>query len=264
MRSFRSVCCSGPAPTHTGRCRWPANWGGQIPGTSVPFSQALRQQSPLVGISFDLLRIEKMPDLQAQFSWAHDSWTLKKLVALRSPSNWSEIIIAFIGRLWRPFGFGSSWDVRDALGFIASSGGQLVSVSPDQINYLRHVLLKVQETDAFVWLLRWLKNERHCAPAIYEEVTRTASMRQKIEALNAGGRYPAPSSILGVLWALMWALRRGIAHPGADSHGKPPTSGGGFLCLTQRFTDLGGLAQKPCQPLCRPLPYHLATAPEDR
>jgi hypothetical protein len=114
-------------------------------------------------------------------------------VALRSPSSWSEIILAFIGRLWRPFGSGSSWDVRDALGFIATSGGKLVTVSPDQMNYLRHVLLKVQETDTFLWLLRWLKNEKYCAPAIYHEVTRTASMRQKIEVLNAGGRYLGPS-----------------------------------------------------------------------
>ena len=142
---------------------------------------------------FDLLRIGAMPDLEAQFSWAHDSWTLKKLVAIRLPSSWSEIILAFIGRLWRPFGFDSAWDVRDALGFIASSGGKLVTVSPDQLSYLRHVLLKIRETDAFLWLLRWLKNERHCLPAIYEEVTRTASMRQKIEALNAGGRYLSPS-----------------------------------------------------------------------
>lgn len=133
-----------------------------------------------------------MPDLEAQFSWAHDSWTLKKLVAIRPPASWSEIILAFIGRLWRPFGLGSSWDVRDALGFIAASGGKLVTVSHDQISYLRHVLLKLQESDTFLWLLRWLKNEKHCAPGIYEEVTRTASMRQKIEALNAG-RYLGPS-----------------------------------------------------------------------
>ena len=145
---------------------------------------------------FDLLRIEAMPDLETQFSWAHDSWTLRKLVAIRTPSSWSEIILAFIGRLWRPFGVNSSWDVRDALGFIASSGGKLIALSPDQTSHLRHVLLKVQETESFFWLLRWLKNERHCLPAIYEEVTRTASMRQKIEALKAGGRYQSPSQNL--------------------------------------------------------------------
>src|SRR5215207_6912318 len=60
----------------------------------------------------------------------------------------------------------------------------------------------------------------------------------------------------------MWAIGRATAHPGAYSHGKPPSSDEGFLALTQPLTDLGGLAQKLCQPLCRPLPYHLATAPE--
>jgi hypothetical protein len=142
---------------------------------------------------FDLLRIETMPDLDAQFSWAHDSWTLKKLVAIRPPSSWSETILAFIGRLWRPFGLDSSWDVRDALGFIASREGKLNTVSPDQITFLRHVLLKVRETDTFLWLLRWLKNQRHCLPAIYEEVCRTASMREKIKALEVGARYLCPS-----------------------------------------------------------------------
>jgi len=43
---------------------------------------------------------------------------------------------------------------------------------------------------------------------------------------------------------------------------KPRWDNGGFPCLTQPVTDLGGLDQKPCQPLCRPLPYHLATAPD--
>ena len=127
--------------------------------------------------------------LRGQFSHAHDSWTLKKLVAIRPPSAWSDVIIAFIGRLWRPFRLNPYWDVRDALGFVASGGGKLVAASPDQIRYLRSVLLEVREGDAFLWLLRWLKNEKHCEPAIYAELTRTASMRQEIEALNAAARY---------------------------------------------------------------------------
>jgi hypothetical protein len=141
---------------------------------------------------FDLLRIGAMPDLEAQFSWAHDSWTLKKLAAIRRPSTWSEIIVAFIGRLWQPFALSSSWDVRDALGFIASSGGKLVIASPEQMSSLRRVLLNVRETDTFLWLLRWLRNEKHCLPAIYQEVIRTASMRQKIGGLSVGARYLTP------------------------------------------------------------------------
>ena len=142
---------------------------------------------------FDLLRIAAMSDLDAQFAWAHDSWTLKKLVSIRPPSAWSEVILAFIGRLWRPFRANPSWDVRDALGFIASCGGKLASVSPDQMRRLRNILLEVREGDTFLLLLRWLRNQNHCEPAIYEELIRTGSMRQKMEALNAGGRFLSPS-----------------------------------------------------------------------
>jgi hypothetical protein len=138
---------------------------------------------------FDVLRMDSMPELEAQFSWAHDCWTLRKLVAIRTPSSWSEIILAFIGRLWQPFEARSPWDVRDALAFIASSGGKLDSASADQIGGLRTALLKVRENDTFLWLLRWLKNERHCVPPIYEEAVRTASVRQRILSLNVGARY---------------------------------------------------------------------------
>jgi len=85
------------------------------------------------------------------------------------------------------------WEVRDALDFIGSSGGRLVTVSPEQISFLRHVLLKVEDADTALWLLRWLKNEKHCEPAVYHEVTRTVSMRRRLEALNAGVRYLSPS-----------------------------------------------------------------------
>lgn len=178
-------------------------WAGADPHRKVPTIRELGQpdawnecavfSSAAAAITFgrhqafDLLRIGAMPDLEAQFPWAHDSWTLKRLVAIQPPSAWSETLLAFIGKLWRPFGLDPSWDVKDALKFIVSSGGRLVDLSSDQMSSLRHVLLKVEDSDTFPWLLRWLKNEKHCAPAIYQEVTRTASMRRKLKTLKAAG-----------------------------------------------------------------------------
>jgi hypothetical protein len=141
---------------------------------------------------FDLLRIEAMPNLETQASRARDTWTLRKLVALGQPSDWSEVILAFIRQMCPPWGRGSSWDARDALGFIASSGGKLTTVPVDQMRYLRSQLLDLQQADDFLWLLRWLKREKHCEPATYQELTRTTSMRKKIDALNAGARYLTP------------------------------------------------------------------------
>jgi hypothetical protein len=77
-----------------------------------------------------------MSQLEAQASGAHDSWTLKKLVAWRPPADWSEVILAFIRRFASHHRPGSSWDARDALRFIKSSGGRLTSMPADQLRYL--------------------------------------------------------------------------------------------------------------------------------
>ena len=184
-------------------------WAGADPHRKVPMARELGPldaweddglfSSAEAAISFgrhemfDLMRIESMPDLDAQAASAHDSWTLKKVVALRAPSDWSEVILAFIRQLCWPHRTGSSWDARDALRFIEFNGGKLTTVPPDQMRYLRRELLEVRGDDDFLWLLRWLKREKNSEPALYEEVTRTAAMRQKLEALNAGTRYLSPS-----------------------------------------------------------------------
>lgn len=137
------------------------------------------------------LRLTTMPDLNSQFAMAHDTSILKRLVALRPPGDWSEVILAFL----RPFYIRyscSSWDARDALRFIESNGGRLTTIPSDQARYLRSGLLEVPDDD-FVWVLKWLRNGRHCDPAIYNELTRTNAMRQKLEALTSGSRYLSPS-----------------------------------------------------------------------
>jgi len=141
---------------------------------------------------FDVLRIALMPKLEAQAAHAHDSWTLKKLVAFRPPAAWSPVILSFIRKVCPPWEPRSSLDARDALEFIGSSGGKLTTVPSNEKRYLRRGLLDLRNADDFLWLLRWLKNAKHCEPALYEELTRTTSMREKIEALNAGARYLTP------------------------------------------------------------------------
>ena len=184
-------------------------WAGADPHRKVPMARELGRpdawdedalfSSASAAIAFGrhgllhLLRIEAMPDLEAQTPHARDSQMLKKVVAVRAPSDWSAAVLAFIRQVCPPWAPGSSWDAREALQFIASSGGKLTTVPPDEMRYLRSALLDVRASDDFLWLLRWLKKEEHCDPAIYEELTRTTSMRKKIEALNAGSRYLTPS-----------------------------------------------------------------------
>jgi len=64
-----------------------------------------------------------MPELGNEVRSAHDCWTLKRLVALRRPADWSPVILGFIHHLCSPYRPGGSWDAQDALRFIASEGG---------------------------------------------------------------------------------------------------------------------------------------------
>jgi len=183
-------------------------WAGADPHRRVPTARELGRpgawdpdsvsSSAETAITFgrhrflDLLRIEAMPDLEGQAAHAHDSSTLKRLVALRAPADWSPVILSFIRQLCPPWEPRSSWDARNALEFMGSSGGKLTTVPSNEKRYLRRGLLDLRSAEDFLWLLRWLKNAKHCEPALYEELTRTTSMREKIEALNAGARYLTP------------------------------------------------------------------------
>jgi hypothetical protein len=117
----------------------------------------------------------------------------KKLVSLRPPANWSAVIIAFIGRFASRYRPASSWDAKDAFRFIEANGGRLTNLPSDRIRHVRRDLLEVGDHDDFRWLVRWLAKEKHCEPAIYQDLTHFASVREKIAALDAGVRYLTPS-----------------------------------------------------------------------
>lgn len=142
---------------------------------------------------FDLLRIESMPALETQAAHAHDAWTLKKLVALRPPDDWSAVIVAFIARFASRYRPGASWDAKDALRFVVASGGRLTTVPTDRIRYVRRDLLEVTDPGDFRWLVRWLAKEQHCEPAIYQELIHNASVREKVAAIDGGVKYLTPS-----------------------------------------------------------------------
>ena len=183
-------------------------WAGANPHRRVPSARDLGQpdawQEEMVSSSaelaitfgrhelFDLLRVAAMPGLEAQIPHAHDFLTLKKLVSLRPPTDWSAVVLTFVRALCPPL-WRSSWDARQALGFIGSNGGRLTTLSADEMRWLRRGMLDIPLPDDFLWVLRWLRKEQHCEPTLYEELTRTASMRQKMEALDAGARYLTPS-----------------------------------------------------------------------
>src|SRR2546426_374326 len=133
-----------------------------------------------------------MPDLEAQIDGpCRRHLDVEDARGPPATGGWSEIVLHFISEFYFRFG-GSSWKAQDALRFIGSHGGKLTTIPPDQLCYVRSQLLNAP-TDDFGWLLRWLKKPKNCEPAIYNELTRTSAMREKIKALTDGTRYLSPS-----------------------------------------------------------------------
>ena len=181
-------------------------WAGAQPHRKVPHGHTLDdfdswQPDELISSAeaaiiygrqrlFERLRVAEMPDLEAQVAHAHDCSTLKRLVALRAPSDWSVVILVIIHRM--TWSRGAAWDEQEALRFNALSGGRLVRADADEIRGLRRQLLELRAED-FAWVVKWLRQEKHCERTIFYELTRTAAMQQKLDALAAGARYIPPS-----------------------------------------------------------------------
>src|SRR5439155_2123351 len=82
--------------------------------------------------------------------------------------------------------------------------------------YVRSQLLNAPADD-FAWLLKWLRKPKNCEPPIYNELTRTPAMREKLEALTAGTRYLSPSQ------KMSRANQRPPARRGAEKCRKLPS-----------------------------------------
>ena len=136
---------------------------------------------------FNVLRVAELPDLDAQFRRVDDIATLKALLAIRQPSDWSGVIVNFLRQLRRTFLRESTWEARAALEFIATSGGRLTTVTPEELRWMRGDLLAIASASDLEWALRWLRQEQHCDPAIYADLIRTPSMKRRMAALNGGG-----------------------------------------------------------------------------
>jgi hypothetical protein len=135
-----------------------------------------------------VLRVAAMPGLEAQAARAHDSRTLKAVVELSPPPDWSPVILWFIWKMCVRFS-SSSWDSQDALRFVESRGGMLTAIGAEQVGHLRRQLLDLRDQPDFLWLLKWLKKPKNCDPVLFNQLTATPAMRRKIAAFGAGERY---------------------------------------------------------------------------
>jgi hypothetical protein len=61
------------------------------------------------------------------------------------------------------------------------------------MRYLRRELLELRREDDLRWVLRWLAKEKHCEPAIFQQLTQSPVLKARLAALDAKEEYLIPS-----------------------------------------------------------------------
>jgi len=115
------------------------------------------------------------------------------LVAIRPPADWSIPIIRNISRMtwWNRWGSSRS----DCLQHILDHHDSRLSTLDHQgCQEVRRDLLKIQSDWDLEWLLKTLSKPQCCDPAIFAELTRTPSIRKRMERLGLSRLLPKPKS----------------------------------------------------------------------
>jgi hypothetical protein len=122
-------------------------------------------------------------DFEQLWSYVSDPESIDYLAKIQPPKDFSAALIRNIQRAVAWYG-----DQAKAIECIEkltlSNGARLNSVEPSTLAWLRRDILKSRDEHRCRWILRWMSYSETCEPAIYAELTRTPSMRAKINALH--------------------------------------------------------------------------------
>jgi hypothetical protein len=144
-----------------------------------------------------ILRVLKpkpeLDNFDALYAQVTNPETLKYLLSIQEPTDWTQAMVRNIEQLSWTFGHGQQ-DAKACLDLIASRGGRIGRLAPEACADIRQRLLKLESESDLRSLLRWLADPECCEPNTYAEITRTPSMKAKISVLAVHlphGRHPA-------------------------------------------------------------------------
>jgi hypothetical protein len=122
-------------------------------------------------------------DFEELWSWACDPFAIDLLAKNQPPEDWSRTLIRNIRQIVADYG-NHSRAMECVEKLTVSYDARLMSMEPDEIAWLRRDILKCRDDHRCRWTLRWMSYAETCEPAVYAELTRTASMRAKVESLH--------------------------------------------------------------------------------
>ena len=172
-------------------------WAGADPHRRAPdirwsYEEDEDEQSTAITLAVLYGRGQFLPTLRPNVSlddfellWSHvcDLESIDYLAKIQTPKDFSQALIRNLRQVVAEYG-----DQTKAIECVekltVSHGARLTTVEPETVASLRRDMLKCRDERRCRWVLRWMSYSETCEPVIYEELTRTSSMRAKIESLH--------------------------------------------------------------------------------
>jgi len=163
-------------------------WGSGVEDDPDDFRESAIEAAVHMGRGTLLPKLRPDPALdefEELYAWVSDPDVIDYLTALRPPADWSKAIAHNISRMGWSWSDSGSWQNRRCLEHIFEGyGGRLSGLGARECQDLRRDLLKCSRDSDLKWLLRTLAKPERCAPAIYAELTRTPTIRERMARLG--------------------------------------------------------------------------------
>jgi hypothetical protein len=151
--------------THTSPMMWAVMWGK---GRFLP----MLKPDP------------SLDDFEELWSHACDTDAIDHLAKIQPPRDWSRVILRNVKRMVADYG--DRWSAKQCVEKLSSAHhARLTSLPSDEVPYVRREILRCRDEHNLRWVLRWMSWPENCEPAVFNELTRTPSMRTRVASLHA-------------------------------------------------------------------------------
>jgi hypothetical protein len=122
-------------------------------------------------------------DFDKLWSWVCDEAALDYLAKRGKPTDWSRVLTRNLEQTLHRYA-GGDIARKCVEKLTVEYSARLTTMSPESMSYFRRELLKCDDDSRSRWVLRWLSYPETCEPALFEELTRTTAVRNKLNSLH--------------------------------------------------------------------------------
>ncbi|MFZ2493483.1 MAG: hypothetical protein WA208_18550 [Thermoanaerobaculia bacterium] len=116
------------------------------------------------------------------WAWVCDETAIDYLGKLARPEDWSAVLTRNLDHALSRYSGDASRKCVEKL--TVSYGARLTAMTPERIAQFRRDVVRSDNESGCRWVLRWMSYEETCEPSVFAELTRTPSVRAKLNSLH--------------------------------------------------------------------------------